>query len=77
MNPPKDHTRTVVVCITLLGMSSAVGGMWLLWKGFTGGGELVVTLNTAIAGLVGFLGRSNRAAPADQISTEPQPEKKE
>ncbi len=60
---PQDHTKFIVGCVTLLGMSAAAGGCWLLWKGFAGGGELVITLNTAISGLVGFLGgRQMRAA---------------
>lgn len=50
-------------------MSAASGGCWLLWKGFAGGGELVITLNTAISGLVGFLGgrqmQKSAAGPGD------------
>lgn len=56
MTQPQNHTRFIVAWIGVLGLSAAVAGTWLLWKGFAGGGELVVTLNSAISGLVGFLG---------------------
>ncbi len=56
MNQPPNHTPLIVVCVTVMGMTAALAGSWLLWKGFAGGGELVVTLNSAISGLVGFLG---------------------
>lgn len=57
MNPvPKNHTPLVVVCVTLLGTQAAIMGGFLLWKGFTGGSELVLALNSAITGLIGFLG---------------------
>lgn len=70
MTAPQDHTRFIVGCITMLAASAAFGGMWLLWKGFAGGGELVVTLNTAISGLVGFLGgRGTRPPPPTETTT--------
>lgn len=53
---PKNHTALIVICITVMGMTAALSGSWLLWKGFAGGGELVITLNTAIGVLGGFLG---------------------
>lgn len=55
----QDHTPLIVICITILATTCAVEGGWLLWKGFAGGGELVMTVNTAIAGLVGFLARNS------------------
>lgn len=60
----QSHTRFIVGCITALGALAAITGAWLLWKGFAGGGELVVTLNSAISGLVGFLGGRQMNAPA-------------
>ncbi len=51
-----SHTRMVVICVTILASQAALTGAFLLWKGYQGGGELVVTLNTAISGLIGFLG---------------------
>jgi len=90
MNPPaKNHTPLVVVCVTLLGTQAAIMGGFLLWKGFTGGSELVLALNSAITGLIGFLGGratagANPLPPPDiTISGQPpkvevtQPEKKE
>lgn len=58
---PVNHVRFIIGCITLLALVSALCGAWLLWKGFAGGGELVMTVNTAIAGMVGFL--ANRQSP--------------
>jgi hypothetical protein len=58
MNPsPVTHVRFIIGCITLLALASALCGAFLLWKGYNGGGELVMTVNTAIAGMVGFLGQ--------------------
>lgn len=59
----KSHTRLVVLAVTFLASQAAIMGGFLLWKGFAGGGELVVTLNTAISGLIGFLGGRAAAAP--------------
>lgn len=53
--------KFIIGCITALAMVSALCGGFLLWKGYAGGGELVMTVNTAIAGMIGFL--SNRPAP--------------
>ncbi len=58
---PSNHVRFVIGCITALAMISALCGGFLLWKGFNGGGELVMTVNTAIAGMIGFL--SNQTKP--------------
>lgn len=58
---PANHVRFVIGCITALAMVSALCGGFLLWKGYAGGGELVMTVNTAIAGMIGFL--SNRQTP--------------
>lgn len=55
-------------------MTATVGGCWLLWKGFAGGGELVMTLNTAISGLIGFLGGRNTAAPTTTNINQTKPE---
>lgn len=63
MNPQPSHTRFIIGCITLLAMTCALCGGWLLWKGFAGGGELVMTVNTAIAGMVGFLANQSKATP--------------
>lgn len=85
----KSHTAMIVLCVTWLGSLAALGGAWLLWKGFTGGSELVLALNSAISGLIGFLGgramTSNATQPDITISsqpprvevTQPQPEKKD
>jgi hypothetical protein len=58
---PQNHVRFIIGCIAWLATISALAGAWLLWKGFAGGGELVMTVNTAIAGMIGFL--SNRQPP--------------
>lgn len=63
---PQNHVRFIIGCITILALTSAMAGAWLLWKGFTGGGELVMTVNTAIAGMIGFL--SNRQ-PSPQTAS--------
>lgn len=64
MTPTQSHTRFIVTWIGILGLAAAIAGTWLLWKGFAGGGELVVTLNSAISGLVGFLGGRGMNNPA-------------
>lgn len=69
-NPTKNHTPLVVICVTFLATIASTTGAFLLWKGFAGGGELVVTLNTAISGLIGFLG--GRAA--SPTAAQPQPD---
>jgi len=58
MNQPPNHVRFIIGCITTLALVATLCGGWLLWKGFAGGGELVMVVNTAIAGMIGFL--SNR-----------------
>ncbi len=74
----RTHTALVVICITFLAFTATVEGSYLLWKGFAGGGELVMTLNTAISGLIGFLGgrisnsaQQPAALPDMTISGEP------
>lgn len=69
MTHPQDHTRFIVGCVTVLASLAALEGGWLLWKGFAGGGELVITLNTAISGLVGFLGGRRSSTPAPDTTT--------
>ena len=76
--PPTTHVRFIIGCITLLAVISALAGAWLLWKGFAGGGELVMTVNSAVAGMIGFL--SNRPAtpplavpPAPNPAPQPNP----
>lgn len=66
----RSHTRLVVCCITFLAFTATVTGSYLLWKGFAGGGELVMTLNTAISGLIGFLG-GRVSNPPDKPLEEP------
>lgn len=65
-----NHTRFVIGCITLLAMTSALCGGWLLWKGFAGGGELIMTVNSAVAGMIGFL--SNQRQPTGNAAPESQ-----
>lgn len=88
MNPQtKSHTSLIVICVTWLGSLAGIGGAWLLWKGFTGGSELVLAMSSAISGLIGFLGGRAMVPPAPDITltaqplkaelTQPQPEKKE
>lgn len=71
--PPVNHVKFIIGCITALALTSALCGAWLLWKGFAGGGELVMTVNTAIAGMIGFLSnRRPEPTPADaQPATTP------
>lgn len=64
---PQNHVRFVIGCITLLAMVSSIAGAFLLWKGFAGGEALVMTVNTAIAGMIGFL--SNRQTPPPTTSS--------
>lgn len=63
---PQNHVRFVIGCITMLAMVSALCGGFLLWKGFAGGGELVMTVNSAVAGMIGFL--SNRPVPPPAVT---------
>ncbi len=60
----------VVICVTILASQAAITGAFLLWKGYAGGGELVVTLNTAISGLIGFLG-GRATTPVNQPDAPP------
>lgn len=53
-----NHVRFVIGCITILAGLASLAGAFLLWRGYSGGSELVMTVNTAIAGMIGFL--SNR-----------------
>ena len=55
-SPQKNYTPLIVICVTFLASEAALIGGWLLWRGFAGGGEMIITLNTAIAGLLGYLG---------------------
>lgn len=69
---PQTHVRFIIGCITLLALASALCGAFLLWKGYNGGGELVMTVNTAIAGMVGFLGQQKPlpTTPSGAIATD-------
>ena len=70
-SPPPSHTKIVVLCVTFLASLAAVTGAFLLWKGFAGGGELVITLNTAISGLIGFLGGRAMPPPSNMKISNP------
>ena len=72
--PQRTHTALVVVCVTILATIASVIGGWLLWKGFSGGGEMIITLNTAISGLIGFLGGRVTNTPSTPSSEQPQPQ---
>ena len=53
----KSNTRLVVLCVTVLASEAAIGGVFLHLKGFSGGAGLTfLSLNTAISGLIGFIG---------------------
>lgn len=67
---PTNHVRFIIGCITLLATLSALAGAWLLWKGFAGGGELVMTVNTAIAGMIGFLSNRQPQTASGALATE-------
>lgn len=71
---PKSHIALVVICITILASMSAAGGMWLTWKGFQGGTELIVTLNTGISGLIGFLGGRGSSGIQDKVKISNSPD---
>lgn len=68
MNPP-DHTRFVVGCVTAIAIITAICGAWLLWKGFAGGGECIMTANTAVGGLIGFLSSRGRQVSPPSTTT--------
>lgn len=61
--PPTNHTRLIILCITVLAAIAGACGTWLLWKGFAGGEGLAQTLNTAIAGMLGFLAHKSASPP--------------
>ena len=62
-----EQVSLVVICVTLLASEAAIGGVFLHMKGFAGGAGLTfLSLNTAISGLIGFLGGRISAPP--QIS---------
>lgn len=69
---PANHVKFIIGCITTLALTSALCGAWLLWKGFAGGGELVMTVNTAIAGMIGFLS-NRRPEPTPPAEAPPAP----
>jgi hypothetical protein len=54
----RDHqARLVICCVTFLATQATVAGVWLHAHGFPGGAGLtLIILNTAISGLIGFLG---------------------
>jgi hypothetical protein len=70
---PRSYIPLVVVCVTCLASLSAIIGGWLLWKGFAGGGEMIITLNTAISGLIGFLGGRSSTSGAPKLSIDAAP----
>ncbi len=71
LTAPKSHVTLVVLCVTLLGTEAAVGGIVLHMKGYQGGAGLtLITLNTAISGLIGFLG--GRGSAPQPITTLPE-----
>ncbi len=52
-----SHVTLVVLCVTILATEAACGGTILHLYGYQSGAGLVfLTLNTAISGLIGFLG---------------------
>lgn len=52
-----SHVTLTVICVTILATEAAVGGLWLHSHGYPGGAGLtLIILNTAISGLIGFLG---------------------
>lgn len=55
MNPP-NHTRFIVLCITILAMVATGGGTYLILKGFQQGELLAQMGSNGLSGLVGFLG---------------------
>ncbi len=59
-----SQVSLVVLCVTLLATEAAVGGIFLHIKGFPqGAGLTFLSLNTAISGLIGFLGGRVTATP--------------
>lgn len=52
-----SQVSLVVLCVTVLATEAAVGGVLLHLNGFAqGAGLTFLSLNTAISGLIGFLG---------------------
>jgi hypothetical protein len=70
---PKNYAPLIIICVTFLATEAAFIGGWLLWKGFAGGGEMIITLNTAIAGLLGFLGGRSSAHAFPKVSIDATP----
>ncbi len=63
-----SHVTLVVICVTLLATEAAAGGLWLSSQGFQGGAGLtLIILNTAISGLIGFLGGRGTVPPPQII----------
>jgi hypothetical protein len=70
--PQKNHVRTIVAAITLLGLACATGGTILIYKGY-GGDLLIGGALSAISGLCGFLGAGRPNTPQPDISVSSQP----
>ena len=67
----------VVLCVTFLATEAAVGGVILHLKGFAGGSGLTfLSLNTAISGLIGFVGGRASSRPAVELPAMPDPYRK-
>lgn len=71
IKPSPSHITLVVVCVTIMATEAAIGGIVLHIKGYqTGAGLTFLTLNTAISGLIGFLG-GRATVPAQSQATVP------
>lgn len=68
----RNHVRFICCCITLLGVTCAVCGTLLIWKGYHGDLLIGGTL-AAVSGLCGFLGagKPTLTQPDITLSTEP------
>lgn len=75
-DPQRNHVRWIVSCITVLGLSCAVGGTVLIFKGYAGD-LLIGGVLAAISGLAGFLGAGRPPTPAQDISLSGTPPKLE
>lgn len=59
----QSHVRFIVAAITILAMTCAILGAFLMWKGYAGGELLAAQVSTAIGGLLTMLSQRPQGLP--------------
>jgi hypothetical protein len=74
-NTQPNHTRLIVLCVTLMGLASIAGGVWLISKGYMAG-ELLLS-SGGVAAISGLLGMGRPGSPQPDITLTTNPPKAE